>query len=156
LGQAGGRRARGFPSGGIDRKVEAGGEAQGAQNPEIVFLKSLRRISHRPDQLSLEVPLALEGVPPLVPERMIGNGIDREVAPGQVILQRHPVCHHGVTSIRGHVAAEGGDLVQLSAMVENPHRTVLHAYRDRAAKEPLHLFRRGRRSDVMIGLRVTE
>src|SRR5205085_7509024 len=55
----------------MDPELEARAEPQRSQNAQIVFLKPPVGITDGTDQLLLEILLALEGVTPLMPDRVI-------------------------------------------------------------------------------------
>src|SRR5256885_12205824 len=48
------------------------------------------RVAHRADELLAQVLGAVERVAPLVPHRMVGDRVDREVAPGEIVRERNP------------------------------------------------------------------
>ena len=56
---------------------------------------------------------------------MIGDGVDGEVAAGEILLQRHAVGHDRMAAIGRDVAPEGGHFVQHPVAVEHADRAVL-------------------------------
>ena len=113
----------------MDPELEARAEPQRAQNPQIVLLKPPVGITDGTDQLLLEILLALEGITPLVPDRMIGDGVDGKVAPRQVVHERHAELHHRVAAICLDILPKGRDLVRLIVRVEHSHGAVLDSHR---------------------------
>jgi len=73
----------------------------------------------------LEVVGAVERIAPLVPDRVVRDGVDREVPAREVVHQRHPELHHGVPAVGLDVLAERGDLVLAILLVEHGDGTVL-------------------------------
>ncbi len=111
LAQAAGRGADRLPGARIDLEVEPGREAQRPENPEVVLPETRLRLAHRADQLRFDVHRSVERVAPFVPQRMMGDRVDGEVAAGEVVLEGHAVLHHGVAAVGAHILAEGRDLV---------------------------------------------
>src|SRR5690606_29157092 len=75
----------------VDREAELGGEAGGAEHPERVVLERGARIERRAEPLADEVDDAAEGVEEVAEALGVegeGEGVDREVAPGLVVLER--------------------------------------------------------------------
>ena len=139
-----GRRGPGRTPGlGIDGKLKPRAESKCPQDSEIVFGKPLCWIAYRPDQSAFQVLLAAKGISPLVPKRVIGNGIDGEVASSQIVVERDAVLDHCVPAIGGYVPAEGGDLVQYPIAIQHAHGSILDANRHGSGKEALHLLRCG-------------
>src|SRR5256885_4043104 len=87
-------RLRRLEGASVNPKLEARAESKRAQNPQIVLLEPPIGVADRADQLLGEVLLPLKRVPPLVPDRMIRDGVDRKVAPREVIHQGHAKLHH--------------------------------------------------------------
>ena len=137
-------------------KPNRAGEANRPQDPEIVFLEPLSRVSHGAHQTPVEISGAIERIPPLTAHGMVGHRVDREVAAGQVLLQRCAIRNNGVAPIRRYVAPERGDLVQDPVPVEHAHRAVLDPDRHRAGEELLHLLRGSGGGDIEIGVRVPQ
>jgi hypothetical protein len=74
---------------------------------------------------------------------VVRNGIDREITPGQIFFQRNAVLDHRMASVSGHVAPEGGDLVEHPIWIQDAHRPVLDSDRHSAREQPLNLLRGG-------------
>ena len=74
----------GLLRGGLDGEAQAAGKPHGAQHPQGVLLKAAAGLPHRADDAQPEVPLAAEGVEEAA-ARMVGHGVDGEVAAGQVL-----------------------------------------------------------------------
>ena len=87
---------------------------------------------------------------------MVRDGVDREVAPGEVLLERHAVGHDRVAAIRDDVAPEGGHLVDHPEAVEHAHRPVLLPDRRGAAEQRRDLRRRGGRGEIIVRVGVAE
>ena len=114
----------------------SGGSPRGIARPASPTARSSCRV---------EVVPPAERVAPLVPQRMVGDGVDGEVAAGEILVQRDAVGHDGVAAVGGDVAAEGGHLVQHAPAVEHADGAVLLAHRRRAAEQRGHLCRRAPR-----------
>ena len=95
-------------------------------------------------------------VAPLVPQRVIGDGVDGEVAAGEILVERSAVLDHGMAPVGADVAPEGGDLVHHVRPVDHADRAVLHPDRRGAPEEPLHILRPRRGGEVEIGVRIAE
>ncbi len=63
---------------------------------------------------------------------MVGNGVDREIPPGQVVHERHAEFHHRMTPVRLNVLPERRDLVRPVGGIEHRDGAVLDADRHRA------------------------
>ena len=81
----------------------------------------------------------------IVDHRFIGGvvvqGIDGEVAPGQVVLEGNAVLHHRMTPIGLDVAAKGGHLMQLPVSVKHADRAEPEPDRNGAREEAQDLLR---------------
>ena len=89
-------------------------------------------------------------------QRMIGEGVDGEVAPGQVVLERDAVLHDRVPAVGLDVLAEGRHLVQQPLPVEHAHRAEPEPDRHGTRKEPQDLLRPRRGGDVEVHLGIAE
>src|SRR6185295_11321340 len=156
LDQTGGGAVGCLPGVRFDGKAEPRREPERAQDPEVVLSESLRRIAHRAQHAALEIIRAAERIAPLMSQRMVGNGVDGEVAPGEIVIQRHSVRNHCVTAVGRNVAAESGNLVHRPVTVEHADGTVLESNRSRATKQRLNLLRRGGSGEVVVGMRVSQ
>ena len=156
LRQSGSRLDRGGPCGRIDREAEARGKTQASEDAEIVLPEALGGITHRADRPALQVGAPIEGIAPLVPQRVIGDGVDREVTAGEIVVKRDAVRHDRVPPVRGHVPSEGGHLVEHSAPVEDAHRAVLLADRSGVAEKAHDLRGRRRGGEIEVGVRVAQ
>ena len=110
------------PRGRIDGKAQHRREPQSPQNAQGILLKAAVWVSHAAQDAPLQVLPSAEGVPQLSPE-VQRHGVDREVPPRQVLLQRAgegDVLRPPVVVVFA-VHPVGGDL----------HRLVLHADRHR-------------------------
>ena len=85
LAEDGQRRGDGVAGGGIEREAEHGREAHGAQGAQAVLGEALQRGAHAADQPGLQVHLAAERIHQLLVERIVGHGVDGEVAAGEVL-----------------------------------------------------------------------
>jgi hypothetical protein len=134
----------------VNPELEPRAEAQRPQDPQVVLLKSPVGVPYRADQLVLEVVCAMERIAPLVPDRVVRDGVDREVATRQVVHQRHAEFHHRVPAVGLDVLAEGGDFVLALLLVQHGHGTVLDPHRHRALEQSPHLGRRRRCREIEI------
>ena len=78
----------------------------------------MHRGGGRPDQPGAQIALTPERVAPFLTNRMVGDRVDGEVPPGQVLVQTGTVFDHRVPPVGDHVPPEGGDFVQLSPPIE--------------------------------------
>jgi hypothetical protein len=140
-----------LPGGGVDLELEPGREPERPEDPEVVLAEPLRRIADRPDQPPVQVAGSVERVTPLVPQRVVGDRVDGEVAPGQVVVQRGTEFHDRMAAVRRHIAPEGGDLVVASA---GAHRHGAEPLADRhgVAEQPLDHVGGGRGRHVVVGV----
>ncbi len=66
----------------LDPKAQRRLEAQQAEHAQGVFLKAGGWVSHRRQELSLEVLFALEGIDEALAKGIVPQGVDGEVATG--------------------------------------------------------------------------
>ncbi len=59
--------------------------------------------------------------------RVVGHRVHREVATGQIFLQRGAVLDHRVSTVGHHVMTEGGYFVELAVAVEDADGAELDA-----------------------------
>ena len=125
--QPGGHRGHRRPHVGFHGKAELRGEPRRAEHPQRVVVEGVFRPSRRAQHLGPQVTHAAEGVDKLQRRQPRRDGVDREVAPGQVRLQRPAVVHPGLARVRlVLIAAVGGDLAD----------DVAPAHADRAELDP--------------------
>ena len=144
------------PGGGLDGEPESRREAQRPEDAEVVLAEPLGRHADRPQERAVEIAAAVERIAPLVPERMVGDGVHGEIAARQVLVERDAVGHDGVAAVGDHVPAEGGHLVQHAPAVEHADGAVLLADRGRPPEQRGDLRRRGRGGEVVVGVRVAQ
>jgi len=75
-------------SGWLDIQPELDSQADRAQQPQRVLGEALGRAANRPDQTRLQVGLAAERIDQLPAADVLGDGVDGEVAPTQVAVER--------------------------------------------------------------------
>ena len=96
---------------GFHRKAELCGEPRGAEHPQRVVVERVFRPSRCAQHLGPQVTHAAERIDELQRRQQRRDGIDGEVAPGQVRLQGAAVGHPGLARVRlVLIAAVGGDL----------------------------------------------
>jgi hypothetical protein len=134
----------------MDPEVEARAEAQRAQDPEVILLKPPIGIADRPDQLLVQVLGTLERVLPGVPDRVVGNRVDREVPACEVVHQGHAELHHGVAAVGADVLAKRRDFMGLVRPIEHGHRAVFDPHGHRALEQTPDLGRRGRGGEIKV------
>jgi hypothetical protein len=134
--------------------LESCHEAGRAQHPQAVFAEALGRIAHGAQDPGLEIGQAVEGIDQPVIEHVVGDGVDREVAAGEI---GHDVVHEVDAVGAAPVAVtcltpQGGDLVAVLTEHDR-HRAVLDPGRDHTREQRHHLLglRAGR--DVPVGVR---
>ena len=135
----------------LDGKAQHGGKAQAAQDPQSVLAESRFRIAHTAQKALFQVlPAAVEVV--YRTPQVHGHGVDGEVTPPQIFLQRVGKLHAvGAAMVGvGAVGTEGGHFKGLPIL---PHRhgAVLQAGGDGAAvKEGQHVLGPGGGGDVVV------
>src|SRR4029077_9798919 len=128
-----GRGPGGGPGGRVDPEPEPGRKAERPENAEIVLAKALGRLADRANDTGLQVGGPVERVAPLVAQGMIRNGVDGEIAPREIVLERDTtVRDDGVAAVGADVPAEGRDLVQHALSVEHTDGAVLEPHLDRS------------------------
>ena len=85
----------------IHGEPEPGREADRAENAKVVLAEPLRRVAHGPHHPAPQIHLALKRVAPLVPKRMVRDGVDREVAAGEIVVERDAEADHRMPAIGG-------------------------------------------------------
>ncbi len=150
LGQV--RRGRGerAPDGGLDLQPELPGEAERAQDPQVVLREAVGRRPDRAQPAGVQIGQAGVRIAQLPGGGLPGQGVEGEVAAGEVLLERVRELDHGVAAGGLHVAAEGGDLVEHVVLAEDADGAVLYADGDGAAEEAAHLLRAGGRGEVPV------
>ena len=134
----------------LDPEAEPARETKRPQDPQVVFPEPCDRIPDRPENAALEIGPPLEWVAEPPVERVPRNGVDREVAPREILVERIREGDDRMAAARLDIPPEGCDLVEPSSPVEDADGPVGHAHGDRPAKERLHLRRRGLRGKVPI------
>jgi len=155
LGRHGGQAACGLagrvPGRRIELEVEHGSEAHGAQHPQVILGEAPARLTDGPDQPRRQVRPAAEGVAERARDRVEGQGVDREVPPGQILFQAADEGHSiGVTPVGARtIDAVGGHLHRL-AVDQDRHGPVLQPGGDGPGKELQHLLGERARGDVVV------
>src|SRR2546427_424275 len=140
----------------VNPELEPRAEAQRPQDPQVILLKAPVGVAHGADQLALQVRRALEGILPAVRDGVVGDRVDRVVAPREIVHQRDAELHHGVPAIRPDVLAERRHLMGRAALVQHRDRTVLDPHGNRALEQAAHLVRRRRGRQIEIVVLETE
>src|SRR5205823_10212002 len=95
----------------VDGQVEAGGEADGAEQAELVLAEALARLADGPQDSRFQVLLAADVVDDFAADRVEEHAVDGEVAPQGVLARRAEDDGVGVAAVAvSRVGAEGGDL----------------------------------------------
>jgi hypothetical protein len=144
------------PGGRLDGEAEAAGEPDGAERAQAILAQARRRIAHRPHDAPGQISEAVERIVEHASRGAEGDGVDGEVAPREVVVQRRAELHLGVAPVGAHVATEGRHLVHHAVAVEHADRAELDALRHRAAEEAAHDVRRRRRGQVPVERRVPQ
>ena len=130
----------------VDREIEPGGKANGAEHPQLVFGDAGQRIANGADDAALQIRLAADVVDHLLGERVEEQAVDREVAALGVVLgvgERHRV---GMPAVAvGGVAAERGD-VDLPGPFRSEHGDDAERRPDRAASAACQILRESDRA----------
>jgi hypothetical protein len=100
------------PRSGVDRKPQSAGKANRPQRTEPILTHPRLGVADRANDTALEVRAAAVRVAHRVATRVVGNGVDREVAARQIVVQGRAELHNCVSSVGAHVPPEGRDLVQ--------------------------------------------
>lgn len=116
---------------GSDREAEPSGEADRPQRAEAVLAQPLRGLPHATHDPRFEVATAVERVPHHQRLRVHRDGVDREVAAREILLERGAEADDRMPAVGLHVVPEGRDLVQHAGAVEHPDRPELDAHRHR-------------------------
>jgi hypothetical protein len=131
-----------------------GGEAEEAQDAQVILADALCRIAHEAQPALREIP---EPQAQRIQHGAIGLGVKRvhgEVAPRRVLLQPLGEGHGGAAPVRLHIAAEGGDLMR-KAFGDQGHGAMLdprwHAADPCGARQLHHAGGQGIGGDVDIG-----
>ena len=123
------------PGGGVDREVEARGEAHRAQHAELVLVEAGRGIADRAHDAAREIVAAADVVDDAVLDRVEEHAVDGEIPARRVLLGVAERDRHGMARVEvDAVAAEGRDL---DAIVARRHRA-----RRRTARRPAGCPRR--------------
>src|SRR3989441_4513059 len=149
-------RLRGLERARVNPELKPRAEAQRPQDAQVILLKAPVGVAHGADQLALQVRRALEGILPAVRDGVVGDRVDRVVAPREIVHQRDAELHHGVPAIRPDVLAERRHLMGRAALVQHRDRTVLDPHGNRALEQAAHLVRRRRGRQIEIVVLETE
>jgi len=140
----------------LDRwRTRNGRRNESPEDPQVVFPKALERHAYSTDHSGLEIGQAAEPVPPLVPERLISNRVDGEIAPGEVLVERCPVFHHRVPTVGRNIFAERGDFVMTPASPHR-HRAKPLSHRDGVLKQLLDDLGCRRSRHVVVGVHLAQ
>ncbi len=125
----------------VEGGLQRGDEASGAEHPEPILGEALGRLADGADDPLLEVAEAAEGVDEGVGVEVEGDGVDGEVAAGQVLGDLGEVAYLvGAASVGvGALAPEGGHLVGV-AVEEHGDGAVVDPGGDDPGEEALHLL----------------
>src|SRR5215218_5676918 len=96
----------GTPRRRVDLKAETSGKSQRSERTQPVFAHALFRVAHRLYDLALQISLPVERVLDHSLGGRIGNRIDSEISPREVVYQRRSKLHLCVAPIGFDVAAE--------------------------------------------------
>ena len=104
--------ADGLECGGVDRKIEAGGEADGAEHAQVVLAEPLVGVADGADHAALQILASFDEVQNLAAVRVHHEAVDREIAALNVLARIALEMDQRGTAAVGVVvvAAEGGDL----------------------------------------------
>ena len=122
----------GCPSCRLDREIQTSGETNRAERPEAVLPHPLGRGAHGTHDTAIEVILSAERVVETLGLRRICDGVDREIPPRQILVERRSEGHLGMPAVSSHVATECRDLVEHAGVIEHADRPELDAHRDGA------------------------
>jgi hypothetical protein len=141
--------------GGLDLEPEARRETDAPERAQTILGHPAVGITNRAHDLARQVILPAEGVAPLTPGRTICDRVDREVAAGQVVVQRGSELHDRMTAVGRHVAPERRHLMEHPFVVEDADRPELDpdGNRSTSAEHPAHLLGSCRGRDVPVLVR---
>lgn len=110
FGNQGSGLLEGGPGSGFDGEAEGGGEADGAEEAEVVFLESGGGLANGADELGFEVGLAVDVVDERTGFGVVEEAVDGEVSTFSVLFGCGKRNGFGATAVTvGAVGAEGGD-----------------------------------------------
>lgn len=110
FGNQGSGLLEGGPGGGFDGEAEGGGEADGAEEAEVVFLESGGGLANGADELGFEVGLAVDVVDERAGFGVVEEAVDGEIAALGILFWSGIGDGFGAAAIAiGAVGAEGGD-----------------------------------------------
>ena len=148
--KVGGVGSDGVPSPGLDVIVEAGGEADGAEETEFVLAEAGHGIADGAEGAGLEVGLATDEVDKVFRHRIVEHAVDGEIAAGGVLFGGVKRDHLGAASVEVLVVgAEGGDFEGVAVFHDKDDAEV-GADRLGVGKKFLHFVRFGRGGNVII------
>ena len=140
-----------FPGRRLDFKVEHGGEADRAQEPQPIFGETLRRVANRPHESGAEVLAAADEINHGVVSRIEEHAVNREIAAARVFFRRREVHFCRVPAVEiNAVGPESRDL-ELQVIFQNDDDAEMRANRVGAAEDFLHFLRArvGRDIDIL-------
>src|SRR6185312_15324479 len=96
---------------GLDFKIKAGGEADGSEHTELVFVEALGGVSDGANDVGVEIGASLDVIENLAGLRIEEHSVDGEVAAEDVFFGLFGEADGvgAATVVVGSVAAEGGD-----------------------------------------------
>lgn len=152
-----GEVADGRPCIRLDLEAEPGGEADAAQDAQLVLLEALARIPDGADDARLEIGAAADVVDHAFLDGIVEKAVDREIAPPGIALGIGKGDGFRVASVAVlAIGAEGGDFV-FTAILEHDNDAELRPDRHGAREQALDLFRPGAGGDVIVlGLRAEQ
>ena len=116
----------------------AGGEVVAYPVVETVHTRHICDVTIAPAPIS---PAAAERIAQLFFRRGIGDGVDGEVAPREIVVERDSKLDLRVPAIRAHIAPKRRHLMEYPPLVEDAHRAELDADGNRLRKRATHLRR---------------
>ena len=140
----------------FDAEAETRREPERAQGAQAILAHARLGIPDGAQHSRGEVALPAKWVAQFTQRRGPCHRVDREVAAGQVIVERDAELDVRMSAVGLHVAPEGRDLVEPAVPVEHAHGAMLDADWHRAHEEPLHLLRAGTRREIPVVVGVAE
>ena len=140
----------------LDRKTEAGREAHGPQQPQVVLVEAGDGLADGPDDPRFEVGPAADIVDDLPRQWVEEHAVDCEIPPQRVVpgVGRRDLHRPATVQVRP-VSAEGGDFDPPAASFHE-HDAELCADLPGGPEERADLLRQGRGGDVEILRRLPE
>jgi dienelactone hydrolase len=144
--------ADGVEGGGLNFKLEAGGETHGAQHAQVIFLKPLLRVADGADAALFDVAAAFHEVEHLAGSWVHQQGVYGEIATPHIapdIVFKLDAVGMSAVSV-GSIAAEGGHLHLRMIGVPHHHDTEMGSHEVGLGKQVKHLFGTRVRGDVVV------